>query len=87
MGAWFEAHTCKGAKCSECSTTFTADRGDGKRLAMFPNGTGGLSFYVLCKRCGAKYERDGLLAIPNVWRDCRITTLMSPSAAFGRRRL
>jgi hypothetical protein len=83
MEGWLKAHTRKGARCSECSATFTADRGDGKRIAIFPNGAGGLALYVLCKSCGAKYEMDRQLAIPNVWKDCRVTALMSPYAALA----
>jgi len=75
--AWLRAHTCAGAKCSECSVIFIADEGDGKKLAIFPNGAGGTAFYVLCNSCGIKYERDGQSAIPNVYRDSKITALMS----------
>lgn len=77
--AWIAERTRKGFKCSECGVTFTADRGDGKKLAVLPMpGGAGVSFYVLCNSCGVKLERDGQSAIPNTRRDSRIAGLMSP---------
>lgn len=81
--AFIRSHSLKGAKCAECSTTFAASHGDGKVLACFPNGTGGLSFYVLCRCCGAAYKKGGRRAVPNVDRDCLITALMSPHVPKG----
>jgi hypothetical protein len=78
------ANSRKGAKCAECGFVFTADSGDGKVLAMFPNIARGLSFYVLCRTCGANYKKRGPIAIPNACRDSRITALMSPYAPKGK---
>jgi hypothetical protein len=77
--AWLTEHTRRGTKCAECGTVFTVDRGDGKRLAFFPNGLPhGVALYVLCKPCGAKYEKFGLAGIPEVQKDCKVTVAMSP---------
>jgi hypothetical protein len=68
----------KGAKCSECSAIFTADRGDGKKLIWFSNGGGGTAFHVVCADCGARAQELGLAGLPAVQRDCKLTVLMSP---------
>jgi hypothetical protein len=78
LKAFIIARSRKGEKCAECSFIFTADRGEGKTVAIFPNSGGGLSFYVLCASCGANYKKHGKAAIPNAWRDSRIAALMSP---------
>ena len=79
MGARLRAQTCKGSQCSECGVTFTVDRGDGKRIAIFPNGHG-LSMFVLCFACGQTYERGGPAAIPNVLKDAQMAVFVSPVA-------
>jgi hypothetical protein len=77
-------HSRKGATCAECDSTFSVDSGDGKRVAIFPNGAGGLAFYVLCRPCGSEYEKRGKAAIPNVSKDSLITALMSEYAPKGK---
>jgi hypothetical protein len=84
LKAFIAARARKGEKCGECSFIFTADRGDGKTIAMFPNVAGGMSFYVLCAPCGANYKKHGKAAIPNAWRDSRIAAMMSPNAPKGK---
>jgi hypothetical protein len=79
MKAWLKARTCKGSKCSECGVTFAVDRGDGKRVAIFPNGHG-LSMFVLCFACGQTYERGGPRAMPNLLKEAQIAVFMSPVA-------
>jgi hypothetical protein len=78
LQSFIAARTCKGAQCSNCGVVFTVDQGDGKRLLIFPNGGGGTAFYVVCRECGQLYQRGGPTALPNVWRDCKLTVLMSP---------
>jgi len=73
-------HSRKGAACAECGSIFTVDSGDGKKVAMFPNGAGGIAFYVLCGSCSSDYEKHGKAAIPNVCKDSLITVLMSEYA-------
>ena len=70
----------KGAKCGECGCVFNVDTGDGKVVAMFPEGDGGLAIYVLCSACGANYKKRG----PTASRDARITALMSTHAPKGK---
>jgi hypothetical protein len=82
--AFLAAHSCKGAKCAECGSIFTVDSGDGKKVAIFPNGVGGISLYVLCNTCGVDYEKRGTAAIPNAWKDSRITAAMSQYAPKGK---
>jgi hypothetical protein len=84
LKAFIAAHSRKGAKCAECSFIFTADRGDGKIVAIFPNVAGGMSCYVLCSPCGVNYKKNGKAAIPNAWRDSRIAVLISPYAPKGK---
>ncbi len=60
-------HSREGAACAECSSIFIVGRGDGKKVAIFPNGGGGIAFYVLCARCACDYEKRGKAAIPNVY--------------------
>jgi hypothetical protein len=79
MKAWIKAHTRKGSKCSECGVTFTVDRGDGKRVAIFPNGHG-FSAFVLCFKCGQTYERGGPAALPEVMKDAKLAIFLSPVA-------
>ena len=69
-------HSRKGASCAECSSIFTVDRGDGKKVAIFNNGAGGIAFYVLCGPCACEYKKRGKAAIPNVCKDSLITVLM-----------
>jgi hypothetical protein len=59
--AFIAAHSCKGAKCAECGSLFTVSRGDGKKVAIFPNGVGGISLYVLCAPCGVSLADDRAL--------------------------
>lgn len=84
LKAFITAHSRKGATCAECSSIFTADRGDGKKVAIFPNGAGGISVYVLCRPCGVAYVKHGKAAIPNVCKDSLITVLMSKYAPKGK---
>jgi hypothetical protein len=78
MEAWLAARTRKGSQCSNCAVVFSVDHGDGKQIAIFPNGGGGIAFYVLCRDCGALYRAMGLAGLPEVQKDCRITVAMSP---------
>jgi len=84
LQAFIAAHSREGAQCAECAFIFTVNRGDGKKLAIFPNGAGGLAFYVLCALCGCDYEKRGKAAIPNVCKDSLITALMSEYAPKGK---
>jgi len=77
---WLTARTRKGSQCSNCGLVFTVDRGDGKRLIIFPNGGGGTALYVVCRECGGRYQELGLAGLPNVARDSKITVFMSPYA-------
>jgi hypothetical protein len=79
LKAFIAARARKGEKCGECTFILTADRGDGKTIAMFRNVAGGMSFYVLCNSCGVNYKKHGRAAIPNAWRDSRIAALMHVS--------
>jgi hypothetical protein len=80
---WFDdfiaTRACKDAKCANCSAVFSVDRGDGKKLLVFPNGAGGTALYVVCKDCAARAQKMGLEdGIPEVARDSKLTVLMSP---------
>jgi hypothetical protein len=77
--AWIKEHTRSGSKCAECSVAFAVDRGDRKRLAIFPNGHG-VSMFVLCFDCGQRYERGGPRAMPNILKEAQIAVFMSPVA-------
>jgi hypothetical protein len=77
--AWTKAHSSKGECCAECRVTFTVDRGDGKRVAIFPNGHG-VSMFVLCFACGQTYERGGPAAMPNILKETQMAVFMSPLA-------
>ncbi len=60
MEQFLSEHTRKGARCAECQAPFKVHRGDGKKLAIFPNGAGGIALYVLCAKCGQSYRTLGL---------------------------
>jgi hypothetical protein len=78
MEDWLAARTRKGVKCSNCGVIFAVDRGDGKKLVVFPNGAGGTAMYVVCAECGACAQDLGLDGIPEVARDSELTVLVSP---------
>jgi hypothetical protein len=80
MGRFIAAKSRKGAKCAECATIFTRDKGDGKVVAMFRNTGRSFSVYVLCAHCGAGYKKAGKRAIPNAVRDSYIASVMRPNA-------
>jgi hypothetical protein len=46
------------------------------------NVAGGMSFYVLCNTCGVNYKKNGKAAIPNAWKDSRMTASM---CAFSKK--